>query len=97
MEESIVDILPLLKQRLGNEPAFRHVDGQDQEDISSWEVEWTDEVQKVLEMDAGWGLAVFWDMVLYNIEVSSVRDKGCAQILTFLSVTTGTMPSTAFG
>jgi hypothetical protein len=77
VEDSIADILPLLKQRLGNEQAFTYTDGETQEDIFSWEVEWVDEVQKVLEMDAGWGLAVFWDMVLHNLEASprSVLDR----------------------
>ncbi|KAG7530480.1 hypothetical protein FFLO_05021 [Filobasidium floriforme] len=70
VEESIADILPLLKQRLGSEKAFSFTDGESREDIFCWEVEWVDEVQKVLEMDAGWALAVFWDMVLYNLEVS---------------------------
>lgn len=67
MEESISDILPLLRQRLGSETAFRFADGHRQEDIFAWEVEWVDEVQKVLEMDAGWGLAVFWDMILFSL------------------------------
>jgi hypothetical protein len=70
VEESIADILPLLLQRLGSEKAFSYTDGKIHEDIFCWEVEWVDEVQKVLEMDAGWALAVFWDMVLYNLEVS---------------------------
>lgn len=70
VEESISDILPLLKQRLGSEKAFSYTDGETHEDIFCWEVEWVDEVQKVLEMDAGWALAVFWDMVLFNLEVS---------------------------
>lgn len=35
-----------------------------------WEREWTDEVQKVLEMDAGWGWKGFWECVEENVKVS---------------------------
>ena len=70
VEDSIRDILPMLQQRLGEQIAFEVTDGGATESIMLWEVEWVDEVQKVLEMDAGWGLRGFWDMVLYNLKVS---------------------------
>jgi hypothetical protein len=70
VEDSIRDILPMLQQRLGGETAFEIVDGGVTESVMLWEVEWVDEVQKVLEMDAGWGLKGFWDMVLYNLKVN---------------------------
>jgi hypothetical protein len=71
VEDSIRDILPMLQQRLGEKVAFQVQNGSEgcQEDIYVWEIEWVDEVQKVLEMDAGWGLKGFWDMVLYNLKV----------------------------
>lgn len=73
VEDSIRDILPMLQQRLGDQTAFVVTDGGVSECITLWEVEWVDEVQKVLEMDAGWGLRGFWDMVLYNLQVSLAR------------------------
>jgi hypothetical protein len=73
VEDSIRDILPMLQQRLSDQTAFMVTCGGVSESIMLWEVEWVDEVQKVLEMDAGWGLRGFWDMVLYNLKVSQVR------------------------
>lgn len=34
-----------------------------------WKEEWIGEVQKLLEMDAGWGWVGFWDCVRKNLEV----------------------------
>lgn len=81
VEESIADILPMLKQRLGegrrtvSARDTSAIDGEEEpeEGVLEWEAEWVEEVQKVLEMDAGWGLAGFWDMVLFNLEVSTTR------------------------
>jgi hypothetical protein len=39
--------------------------------VPAWEFEWMDEVQKLLEMDAGWGWRGFWECVKDNINVSS--------------------------
>jgi hypothetical protein len=75
VEDSIEDVKPMLKQRLGDAIAFRQVDSGVAEDVLAWEVEWAEEVQKVLEMDAGWGLSGFWDMVLYNLKVSREMDE----------------------
>jgi len=59
--ESIADVKEMIRDRVG-------VDGP-------WEVEWAEEVQKLLEMDAGWGWKGFWETVLANLRVS-VR-RGC--------------------
>jgi hypothetical protein len=56
VEESIADILPDIKHRLG--------------DDGPWQQEWVEEVQKVLEMDAGWGWKGFWETIRRNVEVS---------------------------
>jgi hypothetical protein len=37
-----------------------------------WKEEWVGEVQKLLEMDAGWGWRGFWDCVRRNVEVCLV-------------------------
>lgn len=38
-------------------------------DGEGWKEEWVGEVQKLLEMDAGWGWVGFWDCVRENLEV----------------------------
>jgi hypothetical protein len=38
--------------------------------ILQWELEWIEQVQSLLEMDAGWNFSGFWDMILYNLRVS---------------------------
>lgn len=59
VENSLYDVKEMIQQRLGDE----------------WELEWVEEVQKVLEMDAGWALQSFAEMIRYNIQVpaSSLR------------------------
>ena len=56
MEASIADVKDMIRDRVG-------VDGP-------WEVEWVEEVQKLLEMDAGWGWRGFWETVRANVHVS---------------------------
>lgn len=47
----------MIRQRLGTE-------------TDEWEIEWCEEVQGLLERDAGWGWNGFWDMVRDNLRVS---------------------------
>lgn len=56
VEESIADVKEMIRDRVG-------VHGP-------WEIEWVEEVQKLLEMDAGWGWKGFWQTVLANLRVS---------------------------
>lgn len=56
VEESIADILPMIKQRLG--------------EGGPWREEWVEEVQALLERDAGWGWRGFWKTVRRNVKVS---------------------------
>jgi hypothetical protein len=37
-----------------------------------WEAEWLDEVQGLLERDAGWGWKGFWECVRRNLKVCHV-------------------------
>ncbi|ODN92127.1 hypothetical protein L198_05799 [Cryptococcus wingfieldii CBS 7118] len=57
VEESILDVKEMIIDRLGTK------DG-------SWEKEWFDEVQSLLEMDAGWNWKGFWATVKKNLEMS---------------------------
>ncbi|TYJ57249.1 hypothetical protein B9479_001982 [Cryptococcus floricola] len=57
VEESILDVKEMIIDRLGTK------DG-------SWEKEWFDEVQSLLEMDAGWNWKGFWVTVKKNLEMS---------------------------
>ncbi|KAK1921067.1 hypothetical protein DB88DRAFT_513800 [Papiliotrema laurentii] len=54
VEESIADILPMIKQRLG--------------EGGPWREEWVEEVQALLERDAGWGWRGFWKTVRRNVK-----------------------------
>jgi len=56
VEESIADVKEMIQQRLG-------MDGP-------WQREWADEVQGLLERDAGWGWYGFWTTVKRNVLVS---------------------------
>ncbi|WVQ72679.1 hypothetical protein IAR50_002239 [Cryptococcus sp. DSM 104548] len=58
VEESILDVKEMIIDRLGQS------DG-------SWEKEWFEEVQNLLEMDAGWNWKGFWATVKKNLELSS--------------------------
>lgn len=64
-EESISDVREMIQQRLGSVKAGRTT--QVDEDVLEWEVEWVEQVQSLLEMDAGWNFRGFWDMMLYNL------------------------------
>jgi hypothetical protein len=57
VEESISDVKEMIQQRLGLE--------------GPWEKEWADEVQGLLERDAGWGWQGFWMTVKKNVMVST--------------------------
>ncbi len=61
----------MIQQRLGSVKAGRTT--QVDEDVLEWEVEWVEQVQSLLEMDAGWNFRGFWDMMLYNLRVSVIR------------------------
>ncbi|KAJ9109017.1 hypothetical protein QFC21_000343 [Naganishia friedmannii] len=65
VEDAISDVKELLQeQALKNaEPS----DAENTEETLSWEKEWFEQVQSLLEMDAGWGLRGFWSMVAYNL------------------------------
>ena len=56
VEKSIDDVKEMIQSRLG-------MDGP-------WEEEWVEEVQGLLERDAGWGWKGFWEMLQRNVEVS---------------------------
>ena len=64
MEESLADVKEMVIHRLGAGEQDASKD-----EMQEWEVEWTEEVQKVLEMDAGWGWKGFWECVELNIKV----------------------------
>jgi hypothetical protein len=55
VEESIQDVKEMIIERLG-------LNG-------GWEEEWVEEVQGLLERDAGWGWRGFWDCVQRNLAV----------------------------
>ncbi|ORX38180.1 hypothetical protein BD324DRAFT_619872 [Kockovaella imperatae] len=54
VEESISDVKEMIQQRLGKN--------------GPWEEEWVEEVQGLLERDAGWGWSGFWDMIWANTQ-----------------------------
>ncbi|WVR09309.1 hypothetical protein IAU60_006374 [Kwoniella sp. DSM 27419] len=55
VEDSIDDVREMIIERLGTE-----------DDV--WEREWTDEVQGLLERDAGWGWRGFWEAIRDNLQ-----------------------------
>ena len=57
MEDSIQDVKEMIIERLGS-------------DNPGWQKEWVEEVQGLLERDAGWGWRGFWECVERNLEVS---------------------------
>ena len=57
VEDSISDVRDMIQHRLG-------MDGP-------WETEWVEEVQGLLERDAGWGWNGFWSTIRRNILVSA--------------------------
>jgi hypothetical protein len=66
VEEAISDVKMLLRDIATpvSSPETAH-----SEVVQPWEIEWLNQVQNLLEMDAGWGLRGFWGMVLYNLRV----------------------------
>ncbi|WWD19373.1 hypothetical protein CI109_103833 [Kwoniella shandongensis] len=54
VEEAISDVKEMIIERLGT-------------DTDAWEKEWVEEVQGLLERDAGWGWKGFWETVLQNL------------------------------
>ncbi|WWC93230.1 hypothetical protein V866_000063 [Kwoniella sp. B9012] len=54
VEESISDVKAMIIQRLGSEG-------------DAWEKEWVEEVQSLLERDAGWNWKGFWQTVAKNV------------------------------
>lgn len=63
VEEGIADVKDMIRSRLGDRGEF------DVGGVPEWEKEWVEEVQKLLEMDAGWGWRGFWLCVRTNIKV----------------------------
>ena len=57
VEDSISDVKEMILQRVGRE--------------GPWEEEWVEEVQGLLERDAGWNWQGFWQMVLRNVKVGT--------------------------
>ncbi|WVW85244.1 hypothetical protein I302_107282 [Kwoniella bestiolae CBS 10118] len=54
VEESILDVKEMIIQRLGSTG-------------DAWEKEWVEEVQSLLERDAGWNWRGFWETVAKNV------------------------------
>ncbi|WVQ95261.1 hypothetical protein IAU59_002356 [Kwoniella sp. CBS 9459] len=54
VEESIADVKDMIIERLGSEG-------------DEWEKEWVEEVQGLLERDAGWGWRGFWETIEKNL------------------------------
>jgi hypothetical protein len=67
VEDAISDVKELLQEQAFK--TARAVDAKSTKEPLSWEKEWFEQVQSLLEMDAGWGLRGFWSMVLYNLRV----------------------------
>ncbi|OCF35815.1 hypothetical protein I316_02308 [Kwoniella heveanensis BCC8398] len=55
VEEAIADVKEMIIERLGSES-------------DAWEREWVDEVQGLLERDAGWGWGGFWETIERNVK-----------------------------
>lgn len=66
VEEAIDDVKIMLRDHASQQS---RQGGALEHGIQNWEVEWVEQVQKLLEMDAGWGLRGFWVMVAYNLRV----------------------------
>lgn len=58
MEDSIADVKDMIIERLGAKD-------------DQWEKEWFQEVQNLLQMDAGWGWREFWGTIMKNLKVGS--------------------------
>lgn len=55
VEDSIADVKGMIIERLGAKD-------------DQWEKEWFQEVQNLLEMDAGWGWKGFWETIMKNLK-----------------------------
>ncbi|WWC63674.1 uncharacterized protein I303_106279 [Kwoniella dejecticola CBS 10117] len=62
VEEAISDVKDMIIDRLGS--------GGD-----AWEKEWIEEVQGLLERDAGWGWKGFWETVRKKVEMPPAKDS----------------------
>jgi hypothetical protein len=71
VEESISDVRDMIRDRLGEPASGPRNESSDETVVQRWEVEWVEEVQKLLEMDHGWGWTGFWVCVRDNLHVSS--------------------------
>lgn len=58
MEDSIADVKDMIIERLGAKD-------------DQWEKEWLQEVQNLLQMDAGWDWRGFWETIMKNLKVCS--------------------------
>jgi len=65
VEDSIQDVKEMILERLGS-------------DDPGWQKEWIEEVQGLLERDAGWGWRGFWECVERNLEVSLLFRISCS-------------------
>jgi len=63
VEDSIADVKEMIQKRLGTQGI-------------EWEKDWCEEVQGLLERDAGWGWRGFWEMVRDNMRVSASGRRG---------------------
>lgn len=63
VEDAIDDVKAMLREH-----AVERVAGDTE--IPDWELEWIEQVQNLLEMDAGWGQRGFWAMIAHNLRVS---------------------------
>lgn len=73
VEEAIDDVKIMLRDHAAKQSGTESSAVND--DVREWEVEWLEQVQSLLEMDAGWGLRGFWAMVAYNLQVSTVSEE----------------------
>ncbi|KGB76206.2 hypothetical protein CNBG_2044 [Cryptococcus deuterogattii R265] len=55
VEDSIADVKDMIIERLGTKG-------------DQWEKEWFQEVQNLLQMDAGWGWRGFWETIMKNLK-----------------------------
>lgn len=61
VEQAIHDIKPMIISRVGKDALSEH------DSLPLWEKEWCDEVQSLLERDAGWNWRGFWECIRHNI------------------------------
>jgi hypothetical protein len=83
VEDAIDDVKIMLRDHAAKQSGTGV--GAVNNNVREWEVEWLEQVQKLLEMDAGWGLRGFWAMVAYNLQVSTIPGKSFGSIVTSLT------------